>query len=266
MKNKKLIFKTLILLLFVSYYKSSKIFSQKKESTLKDYNLEKYLTKSKTNSLNKIINDFDVYLKDSYLEISSEERMYEFTNDLLESYKFYNQNVTESNHNTLFKGQKILNNISFFYPLIINLKETKLLDDILTKNDNTLEQSDTINTWINSILLKKGIEISDNQHLLSKIDSIENIKSKKKHRTKYVYNCKSVYYYALYRSLKPTDNLIREYIEDIVSYDCMGFPPQDYLQRFLKTIQKKGFDKPLLKILIFTEFYMPLILIEYENR
>jgi len=266
MKNKKLIFKTLILLLFVSCNKSSKVFSQKKDYKLKDYNLEKYLIKSKVNSLNKLINDFDAYLKDSYLEISSsEERMFEFTNDLLKSYEFYSQNVTESNRNTLFKGQKILNNISFFFPLIKNLKETKLLDDILIKGNNTFERSDTINTWINSILLKKGIEIIDKKLYSAKIDSVKDNKTKK-NSTKYEYNCKSVYYYSLYKSSKLSENLIREYIEHIVSSDCERFLSQDYLQRFIKFMPKKDFDRPLLKVIIFTEFYLPLILTEFENR
>lgn len=263
MINKNTILKILILFLLVSCNKGSKIYSQKKEYSLKDYNIEKYLTKSKASSLYKIINHFNDYLEDNYSETSSEERMFEFTNDLLKSYRYYSHNINNYNHNVLFKGQKILNNTSSFDPLIKNLEETKLLDDILTTKDtNKLERSGAINNWINSILLKDGMEISDEKHYPSKIDSIKDIKSREKHKTKYAYNCKSEYYYSLYKSSKPSDELIREYIEHIVSHDCEKFPSEDYLQRFIKSIPKEDFDNPLLKVIIFTDFYLPLLLTE----
>lgn len=240
--------------------------NSQKTNNFKNHKLERFLTKTKANSLYDIIDHFDRYLKDNYSEVSSsEERLYRFTNDLLKSYEYYSYNVNNYNHNVLFKDQKVLNNISSFCPYIKKLEETKLLDDILTKDINKLYRSDEVNNWVNLIFLKEGIEISDKEHYpneIIKIDSIEEIKSRRNHRVEYTFNCKSEYYYSIYKSSKSSDSIVRKYIEHIVSSDCITFTPDTYLRKFLKSIPKKGFDNPLLKSIIFTDFYLPLLLTE----
>lgn len=240
-----------VVLLLISCNRSSKSFSQKKDNSLKNYNLESFLPKNKAESLYNTINFFDNYLENNYSEIFlPERRMHEFISDLIRFYDVYDESFNTD--------QKVLNNATSFCKYIQNLKKTKLFDDIFIDNIEEIQYSKEIDDWVNSILKKEGFENMPN-------NNNPNEETENNSNFEYEFNCRSVYYYSIYKCSKPSDLIIREYIEQIVASECITFLPQVYLQRIINSVSLKDLNNPLLKAIIFTDFYLP-ILLNMEDR
>ncbi len=230
-------------------YRHKDFKQQQDKNELKNYNLEQYLPKSKTNALYKTLSFFNLFLNDNYSEIPiPEDRMFAFIKDLSQ---FYSNN----NENSLNES-KLLKNINAFCPYLSELKQTKLLDDIFIDKNTKVEYSDDLANWINSILKKEGFASGDSTYKANN----EVIVNQQPNSTLYRFNCKSDYYYAIYNVANNREKVIKEYIEQIVSSDCITFTPDIYLDKFIQSVAKKELNSPIFKSIIFTDFYLPLLL------
>ncbi len=226
--------------------------------------LQKDLTIEQVNSIDSLVKQFDLHLKKKYpTTIEPEIRIKNYLHNLISSYQKND-----------FKSLQDSN--TYILPVIKSFKNNGLLKEIWIPLNSKYIPLDKVKKWSDSI---EKIEISSGE--LSELEELEELeiietpiieikdglitnsykeKVKDQINIKYQLNFHGLYYYALYKASSNSDSKIKEYISSrIYARDITPLLP---LISIDKSFDHKEINNTLLKIILVTEFVLPIYLNE----
>ncbi len=234
---------------------------QRSKNIYKTYELEKYLNNTKLNALYKALDDCQIFINDVYDKNTNNIDC--LISDLEYCIDFQRCRDT-------FKG-----NFKIFKKSLQGLSSSGLLQDLLI-NKNTLIRNKHLKKWIDSI--RKNVQIkfqknpdldTINPKMWTFIVNEKVIDSKIKHKTQKNYskskyfNVYNILYYAIYHSSKESEEFIRDYI--INRIEIGDLHPILIISGFKKHFNPEELQNPLMKMIIFTEYMLPILYNYYKE-
>lgn len=214
----------------------------KKRDSIVDFELKNYIGINQTKKLDNCIKEFDFYLSNEYENISKEERIKTFLNDIYHAYTVRNN-----------KSQNLIYSLNYFKKCMDSLESTSFFhskDTTMLKNDTIFK----IERWREHLFYSQ-FETKELQDVTYDKNYSEKITLHRFEDNK----ISTDYYYGIYKSANE-NSFIKKWIQLKMSFSHKS----EALVYLMSNATLQELNSPVYKIMIFTEFILPFY--NHENQ